>query len=241
MLRKVTYGALIITIMGVTVWGLITHNSLLQTRSDLDLLGREVAALQISLEETEHRLARTEEDLASANLTLSSLASQLQLYKDTWGSVFSQDLRPDKHLYSGTWMMDYLVNNESATDPTWAQVLDFLLADETDQNTYRRGVYDCGWFARDVHNNAEAAGIRAAYVYIYTSTIRHAFNAFKTTDRGLVFTDCTSSLEPEPGRSYDKVVDVQLGGNYGRKGLFPEGDWITRSHWGTVEDLMICW
>jgi len=92
-----------------------------------------------------------------------------------------------------------------------------------------------------VHNNAESAGIRAAYVHIWTATIRHAFNAFKTTDRGLVFIDCVGRIEPEPGRSYDRVVDVQLGGNYACRSLFPEGDWTTHSEWGTITELRICW
>jgi len=241
MLRKLIYASLIITIVGVTIWGLITYNSLLQTRSDLNLLGTQIQALETNLEETEHRLVWTEEDLVSANMTIDSLESQIQLYKDTWGSVFTQDLRPDPDLYIGTWMMVYLVNNESATDPTWAELIDFLVEDKTDERTYRSGVYDCGSFARDVHNNAERAGIRAAYVYTYFPTIRHAFNAFKTTDRGLMFIDCVGSEEPEPGQSYDRIVDVQLGGSYTYRFLFPEGDWVTRSDRGTIRDLMICW
>lgn len=234
MLRKLAYATFFITIIGITAWGSFTHNKLLQTRSDLNLLGGETAALEIGLDKTQHRLVQIEEDLASAE-------SQLQLYKDTWGLVFTQDSRPDAALYPGTWMMDYLVNNESASDPTWAELLDFLLEDKTDENTYTSVVYDCGCFARDVHNNAERAGIRAAYVYIYLSATRHAFNAFKTTDKGLVFIDCTGSRESEPSRCYDKIVDVQLGGNYARRYLFPEGDWDTRPQWGTIRELMICW
>jgi hypothetical protein len=241
MLRKVTYASLIIVIIGVTVWGLITYNSLLRTRSDLNLLGREVAALEISLEEAEHRMARTEEDLVSANLTIGSLESQLQLCKDTWGSVFTQDLSSGPDLWPGTWYMRYLVNKESATDPTWSQLLDFLLEDRTDQDTGRPSIHDCGYFARDLHNNAESAGIRAACVHIRTATVSHAFNAFRTTDRGLVFIDCTGLMEPEPGRSYDRVVDVQLGGNYACRYLFPEGNWTTHSEWGTLTELRICW
>jgi len=241
MLRKLIYASLSIAIVGVTIWGLITYNSLLQTQSDLSLLRAQVAALEISLNETEDRLLRTEENLASANVTIDSLESQIQLYKDTWGSVFTIDLRPDPDLYIGTWMMGYLVNNESATDPTWAELLDFLVEDKTDERTYRSSIYDCGSFARDVHNNAERAGIRAAYVYIYLPTTRHAFNAFKTTDRGLVFIDCVGSQEPEPGQSYDKIIEVQLGGSYSRRFLFPEGDWITQPKWEPVRELMICW
>ncbi len=47
--------------------------------------------------------------------------------------------------------------------------------------------YGCVNFAVDLHNNAEQAGIRCAVVT--NLEVGHAFNAFQTKDRGLVFTD----------------------------------------------------
>ena len=51
----------------------------------------------------------------------------------------------------------------------------------------------CSDFAEDVHNNAKAAGIKAAWVSIAFegNDEGHACNAFETTDRGLVYIDCT--------------------------------------------------
>jgi len=87
----------------------------------------------------------------------------------------------------------HLINNKDATDPTWQQLMSFLIADRTDQKEYSVFLFPCGAFAEEVHNNAEAAGIRTAWVGIdfEGEEIGHALNAFETTDKGLVYIDCT--------------------------------------------------
>ena len=90
-----------------------------------------------------------------------------------------------------------LVNNPNATNPSFAKLVAFINRDPTDKYSYIVGppkvAYVCSDFAEDVHNNAEAAGIRAAWVGIdiYGKGNGHAINAFETTDVGLVFIDCT--------------------------------------------------
>ena len=71
----------------------------------------------------------------------------------------------------------------------------FISQDQTDKNTYIKDIYDCSEFSRDVHNNAEAAGIQGAVVQVKfrNESIGHALNAFLTTDRGLVFVDSTGA------------------------------------------------
>jgi len=70
--------------------------------------------------------------------------------------------------------------------------MSFLIADKIDENDYVTGSFMCGAFAEELHNNAEAAGIRAAWVSVYFEgeSAGHALNAFYTTDRGLVYVDC---------------------------------------------------
>jgi len=243
MLRKLTYALIIIAVTGAIAWSLVSYNSLLQTRSELSLLRIENGALEINLEEAEDELAQTKEELtsaqqelSSAKLSISSLESELELYKDTWGSVVSSDVQPP---FQGA----DIVNYETASNPTWAQLLDFLLKDKTDEKAYVPGVYMCGDFANDVHNNAERAGIRAAYVAVELPSAYHALNAFKTTDRGLVFIDCTGLGVSEPGPSNrDKTVNVKLGRSYVPKSLFPESGWSVRwERMGTVLDVEIYW
>jgi len=241
--RKLTYALMIIIAIGGVAWGLVSFNNLAQTRSELDQLRREIAALEINLETAEDTLAGTEEDLTSAQqelnsykLSFDSLESELELYKDTWGSVVSSDVQPP---FQGA----DIVNYETSSNPTWAKLLDFLLKDETDEHAYVSGIYVCGDFARDVHNNAERAGIRTAYVAVRFASDYHALNAFKTTDRGLVFIDCTGLLASEPGPSNrDKTVDVRLGRSYVPKSLFSESGWsVTWGNMGTVRDVEIYW
>ena len=142
-----------------------------------------------------------------------------------------------------------LINNPDATDHTFAELIAFVKEDPTDEHYYATDVdvyvgaaevpYVCSDFAEDVHNNAEAAGIRAAWVSIdfEGDDKGHALNAFETTDRGLVYIDCTgkgslrlrvpydpydlvkteqgiSLMESNPS-SWDKVAYVEIGKEYG--------------------------
>ncbi|MBE9482994.1 MAG: hypothetical protein IMY88_04865 [Chloroflexi bacterium] len=242
MSTKLTYVLLVIIAVGAIAWGFVSYNNSLQARSELSLLHIEMGTLEMNLEIAEDTLAGTEEELSSvqqelsaAELTISSLESKLELYEDTWGLVASGIQPPFQDAD--------IVNYGSATNPTWAKLLDFLRNDRTDQKGYVPGVYMCGDFARDVHNNAEWAGIRAAYVAVELPGAYHSLNAFKTTDRGLVFIDCTGLLASEPGPSNcDKTVDVRLGRSYIPKSLFPESGWsVTWRNMGTVHDVEIYW
>jgi hypothetical protein len=239
MLRKLTYVLVVITVIAAIAWGLVSYNNLLQARSESNLLRIEMGTLETNLEiannslaETQGDLTSAQQELSSAKSTISSLESQLELYKDTWGSV-----------YSGVQPRADIVNYETASNPTWTQLLDFLLEDKTDRKTYVPGVYMCGNFARDVHNNAERAGIRAAYVRVELPDAYHALNAFKTTDRGLVFIDCTGLEAGQPGPSNrDTIVNVRLWKSYVPKSLFPESGWsVTWENMGTVRDVEIYW
>jgi len=234
--NKVVYALLIMIAIGAVAWGLVSFNNLAQTRSELDVLRIEKGAVEWDLDQTKAELSTAQQELSSAELTSSSLESELELYKNTWGSVVESGVKPP---YVGA----DIVNYDTASNPTWAQLLGFLLNDKTDQKAYVPGVYMCGDFARDVHNNAERAGIRGAYVAVELPGADHALNAFKTTDRGLVFIDCTGLPTWESGPSNcDKTVDVRLGNRYVPESLFPESGWsVTWESIGTVHDVEIYW
>lgn len=87
----------------------------------------------------------------------------------------------------------YLVDNPNARDVSYDELKSFILEDDTDNQVYIPKVRMCGCFAEEVHNNAERAGIRAAFVIIEFegNSAPHALNAFRTTDKGLVYIDCT--------------------------------------------------
>ena len=106
----------------------------------------------------------------------------------------------------------------------------FILWDATDRNPYTDD-YKCGDYAEDVHNIAESMGIRAGWVGIYfvNEDAGHACNVFETTDRGLVYIDCTGENPEElptsiaapdvasvpKNESWDKVAYIQIGKEYG--------------------------
>jgi hypothetical protein len=100
----------------------------------------------------------------------------------------------------------------------------FIKADATDTRDYIEDgeqAFVCADFAEQVHNNAEAAGIRAGWVGIrFEGTGEgHAINAFETTDRGLIYIDCTNGrdIEEENGdiKSWDTVAYIETGEKYG--------------------------
>jgi hypothetical protein len=114
-----------------------------------------------------------------------------------------------------------ITNNTTADDPTFDELAAFILADVTDSREYIKGTFVCADFAEAVHNNAEAAGIRAAWVSLsFDGTEEgHALNAFETTDKGLIFIDCTNSSGADNGdnsaRNRDAVAYVETGKKYG--------------------------
>jgi len=134
-----------------------------------------------------------------------------------------------------------LINNPDATNPTYAELVAFIKIDTSDRKGYSEGIelhektilsHVCADYAEDVHNNAEAKGIRAAWVSIdfMGGGDGHALNAFETTDRGLVYVDCTGGdvgvfqidrqlilgdALPSKPTSWDKVAYVETGKEYG--------------------------
>ncbi len=118
-----------------------------------------------------------------------------------------------------------LVRVEGRRDVPWQELMDFLSQDPTDESPYVQDVYMCGGFSETLYNNAAAAGIRAAWVSldIRGRAVGHALNAFFTTDRGLVFVDCTGgdtaavvlSGSDEDACEHDRIAYVQPGLEYG--------------------------
>ena len=125
----------------------------------------------------------------------------------------------------------HLIESSNAADPTWQQLKAFLIADSTDKEAYNLLAYPCGIFAEELHNNAEAVGIRAAWVGIdfVEGGVGHALNAFNTSDKGLVYIDCTGENWPDDtvessytqgaswgkASDWDKVAYLSIGQEYG--------------------------
>lgn len=116
--------------------------------------------------------------------------------------------------------------------------------DIIDGVVYPSGPKMCGDFAERLHNNAELAGIRCAYVDVgLAGSVGHACNAFQTTDRGLIYVDVTgwsaSMLHPDRAVS---TVSVVIGQSYTPVSLFRETGWSdSYVSMGTVTDFQVIW
>ena len=111
-------------------------------------------------------------------------------------------------------------------NPTHKEMREFLARDETDSNPYITGEYNCSDFAAQLNNNAEANGIRVAYVRSRSKKWGHALVAFETVDSGLIFIEPQSDSavklvtgEPYPWYSvgaisplgyFDHIVEIQI-------------------------------
>jgi hypothetical protein len=134
-----------------------------------------------------------------------------------------------------------LINNPNAKDPTYDQVVSFIKSDQTDKIPYSSS-YQCDQSARDVHNNAEAAGIRTAYVSIKLSNPDDLqfCDAFQTTDRGLIYVDCTGDPGgPETSNCDCIVKDMSVGAIYHPESLYSPFDRDYTQ--GTIESFKLYW
>ncbi|MDW7732289.1 MAG: hypothetical protein SCH66_07655 [Methanolobus sp.] len=127
-------------------------------------------------------------------------------------------MRPKVLSYKAAGEPVKLIDNESSHDPTWDELMLFLKEDDTDRILYQNNSFDCVDFAERLHNNAEKAGIRAAYVSVEYHDLPkgHAINAFQTSDKGLTFIDCTGAQFPLGELdSFDKVAYIEEDKDYG--------------------------
>lgn len=129
-----------------------------------------------------------------------------------------------------------LTNYNNAKNPTYDQLLSFLKTDLTDAQPYT-SQYVCSDFARTLHNNAEAAGIKCAWVGCsFTKGVGHAFNEFQTTDRGTVYIDCTGV--PGGETDQDKILNCIVGKPLSAQYLFRSGN---IADMGTVKKIEVFW
>jgi len=92
-------------------------------------------------------------------------------------------------------------------NPTFEELRDFILSDPTSRNQFVLNKYECRHFATEVGNNAEAEGLRSAFVLLCFERGQHAVVAFDTTDMGLVY------IEPQT----DARIHPEVGGRYQAK------------------------
>lgn len=156
-----------------------------------------------------------------------------------------------------------LVNNESAVDPSYKQLVEFIKEDKTNEIPYNNTSFVCSDASERVHNNAEAIGFRSAWVYIdFTNeratinpltnalVVGHACNLFNTTDKGLVAIDCTGGSCPTDAAAsidlskWDNEVSLVKNGEYTPRLLYSfKGSNKLKefSSMGTIANFYVFW
>jgi len=134
-----------------------------------------------------------------------------------------------------------LTNYDNATDPTYDELITFIRNDKTDTISYDYDSFVCADFAARVHNNAEKAGIRAGIVDVtFSDNLEgHALNCFNTTDKGLVFIDCTGDFNNYNRNNCDKLVKLETGKAYIPRPIFTSGMYYESV--GTVDTYRLHW
>jgi hypothetical protein len=97
-----------------------------------------------------------------------------------------------EEISGGTHECIVVQNNVSAADASYQQVIDFILADKTDE-IEANGSWVCAEYAVAVHDAIEAAGVRCGVVAIHFGVLvgGHGILVFNTTDQGPVYIDET--------------------------------------------------
>lgn len=201
-----------------------TRSELTSTRHELVIAKSELASTGADLTSTRNQLSSAQQASESLKAKLSSTEAQLSIAQETLEGLGIS-------LYASEQCYDVaLIDNSEAVNPTWSQLMTFLSQDQTEKHPYTRDVYDCSHFSRDVHNNAEKAGIRVAEVQVSFENEKngHALNAFLTTDYGMVYVDCTQVP--------DKIARVETGKEFRAVGVSSITGTDVRSArwWGTL-------
>ena len=224
------------------------------TNNELDAASKELAAEKRENTTLLASNTKLNADLEKSKDEVETLTHSITLYKETFGEVFAgvqpfyviDDTQPPAWNATGPFIAELryyqLVNNPEAENPTYAEVIAFLRADITDSYRYISDYYMCGNYAETVHNNAEAAGIRAAVVFIrFESELGHAINAFLTTDRGLVYIDSTGSSS-QRWASLDCIVnEMKISQEYRPTLLFTSMYTIQYEEDNPIKSIEVYW
>jgi hypothetical protein len=113
--------------------------------------------------------------------------------------------------------------NQAYARVTWKELADFLVRDHTNWKPYDAKDYNCMDYAIDLVNNARAENIKSWIVGVdfISGETGHAFVAFDTSDRGVIF------VEPQADYTYSNL----------KVGLDLCDDWGKSACWGVVKKI----
>lgn len=137
-------------------------------------------------------------------------------------------------------------------NPSWQELKSFLLEDKTDELPYIYPTFICQDFAEKLQHNAHKAGWRCGIVSMsktgyddpyklgIASNAGHACNAFETTDKGLVYIDCTGWVNSGPFPA-DTLAILEIGQRQQSTFIFPNGGYTCKDNISIITSINIIW
>lgn len=120
----------------------------------------------------------------------------------------------------------YVTVRRDASPVSYGELLQFLARDDTENATYVMPTYTCANFAATLFNRSQAQGIKCGLVSVTFEgrPVGHAFNAFPTSDKGIVLIDDTGLKSAQKNSSLaafqtDAAVYLQEGRPLGELNL----------------------
>ena len=148
-------------------------------------------------------------------------------YQEAYGEAYDKGYSKGYEIGLETDSKEGIARIIEFSNPTHKEMREFLAGDETDSNPYVAGEYNCVDFSAQLSNNAEANGIRVAYVRIRAKEWGHVLVAFETVDRGLIF------IEPQSDREVELVIGEPFP-------WYQVGAW-TRDYDDPIIEIQIIW
>jgi hypothetical protein len=134
-------------------------------------------------------------------------------------------------------------NNPNAHNPTYQELYNFIIKDNTDKIPYNLNSFVCIDYAVMVHDNAENANMTSGVALFEFSNYPdgHACNVFNTSDRGLIFIDCTGDLTKSGIPHHDKILlNPTIGDFYKLQPLTDAGGYYYSQEW-KISEYHIIW
>ena len=126
-------------------------------------------------------------------------------------------------------------NSYELHDPTYNEVVNFIIQDKTNEEEYIEDIFDCEQFSQQLNKNAENTGIRCAYVIIYFNgtDAGHGIVGFNTVDKGMVY------IEPQ---SDEWIENLEAGNDFWTDCLVPNGNYYYEDAPNdTIKDILLFW
>ena len=138
----------------------------------------------------------------------------------------------------------YMINNENAIDVSYEDLVKFIRNDQTDKIPITVEFENVD-SAITLHNNAEAFGIKTAIVYYDDEFYYNFFNAFNTTDRGLIYISSAGSSDPEfPCNNDLEYRNLEAGKTMTMYHLYKDScwdEWNISTKSGIINFIEILW